>query len=105
MALLVADRSGNAATFPSVCPSRDHPFPRMPVARTHAGVTIRRLAAAPPLAPVRAGAVATVFVDARGERYAWALRRLGDPRCSCTAAHTARVCGCACRAGSPACTC
>jgi hypothetical protein len=80
MGLLVADRSGNAGTFPR----------RLPVARGagaralpaklpgHAGVTIRRLAAAPPLAPVDAGKIAVVLVDARGRSYDWALRRLGD---------------------------
>jgi hypothetical protein len=43
-------------------------------------VTIRYLAAAPPLAPVQAGKVATVLVDARGRPYRWALRRFGEPR-------------------------
>jgi hypothetical protein len=81
MGLLVADRSGNAGTFP----------PRLPDARGaaasrgapaalpgHGGVTIRRLAAAPPLVPVDAGKIAVVLVDARGRSYDWALRRLGD---------------------------
>jgi hypothetical protein len=78
MGVLVADRSGNAGTFP----------PRLPDARGaslaplagHAGVTVRRLAAAPPLAPVDAGRVAVVLVDARAVPYTWALRRLGDPK-------------------------
>lgn len=82
MGLLVADRSGNAGTFP-----RRLPDARGAAAATravpaalpgHAGVTIRRLAAAPPLAPVDAGRVAVVLVDARGRSYEWALRRLGD---------------------------
>ena len=76
MGLLVADRSGNVGTFPRGLPDR---IPPTPLAG-HAGVTIRRLAAAPPLAPVEAGRVAVVLVDARGRDYAWALRRLGDPK-------------------------
>ncbi len=78
MALLVADRSGNAGTFPPRLPGAPGWTPG-PVPG-HAGVTIRRLAAAPPLVPVNAGQVAVVLVDARGQSYAWALRRLGDPK-------------------------
>lgn len=82
MGLLVADRSGNAATFPPGL--RSGSIARDGGARAdgidgHAGVTIRRLAAAPPLTPVDAGKVAVVLVDARGEPYRWALRRYGDP--------------------------
>jgi hypothetical protein len=73
MGVLVADRSGNVGTFPQRLPPTD------PVAG-HAGVTIRRLAAAPPLAPVDAGKIAVILIDARGLPYAWALRRLGDPK-------------------------
>jgi hypothetical protein len=71
--LLVADRSGNPGTFPARLP----PSGALP---GHAGVTIRYLAAAPPLTPIAAGAVATVYVDARDHPYQWALRRLGDAR-------------------------
>jgi hypothetical protein len=71
MGVLVADRSGNAGTFPRQVPPRDGHVDG------HAGVTIRYLAAAPPLAPVQAGKVAMVFVDARGSSYRWALRRWG----------------------------
>ncbi|HEX5145493.1 MAG TPA: N,N-dimethylformamidase beta subunit family domain-containing protein, partial [Conexibacter sp.] len=78
MGLLVADRSGNSGTFPRRLP------PGAPGAQAplpgHAGVTVRRLAAAPPLTPVDGGHVATVLVDARGKPYAWALRRLGDAK-------------------------
>ncbi|HXE44841.1 MAG TPA: FlgD immunoglobulin-like domain containing protein [Conexibacter sp.] len=74
MGLLVADRSGNVGTFPSPLPGGS-PLGPLP---GHAGVTVRRLAAAPPLTPVVAGGVAVVLVDARGSAYAWALRRLGD---------------------------
>jgi hypothetical protein len=80
MGLLVADRSGNAGTFPRRLP----PDPRASPLPGHPGVTVRRLAVAPPLTPIDGGHVATVLVDARGRSYAWALRRLGDPR---TVAH------------------
>src|SRR5205807_7557779 len=56
-------------------------LPPQPGERTPgAGVTIRRLAVAPPLAPVAPGAHPTAFVDARGHRYEWALRRYGDAK-------------------------
>ena len=74
MGLLVADRSGNAGTFPAQLPPIAGRVP------SHAGVTIRYLAAAPPLNPVEAGKVAIVFVDARGRPYRWALRRFGESR-------------------------
>lgn len=73
MGLLVADRSGNTGTFPRRLP------PAGPL-EGHAGVTIRRVAASPPFGPVDAGTRATVFVDARGLSYRWALRRLGEPK-------------------------
>lgn len=77
MGLLVADRSGNVGTFPAARPPQDaHAW----VVRTPAGVTVRYLAAAPPLAPVEAGKIAVVLVDARGKPYEWALRRLGDDK-------------------------
>jgi hypothetical protein len=77
MGLLVADRSGNPGTFPARLPPVAG---RISTPATHAGVTIRYLAAAPPLTPVPAGRVATVFVDARDHPYQWALRRLGDTK-------------------------
>lgn len=82
MGLLAADRSGNVGTFPPRLPDAPGaaPLGQIPSLPTHAGVTIRRLAAAPPLTPVAAGRVAVVLVDARGLPYAWALRRFGDPR-------------------------
>lgn len=78
MGLLVADRSGNVGTFPQRLPGAPGWVPG-PVPG-HAGVTIRRLAAAPPLVPVNADQAAVALVDARGLPYAWALRRLGDPK-------------------------
>jgi len=79
MGLLVADRAGNVGSFPAPLP--DTPgAPALGPLPGRAGVTIRRLAAAPPLTPVDAGRVATVLVDARGQAYAWALRRYGDAK-------------------------
>lgn len=77
MGLLVADRSGNAGTFPRTPPPQDGRPWRV---TGRAGVTVRHLAAAPPLVPVEAGKVATVLVDARGRAYDWALRRYGDAK-------------------------
>lgn len=77
MGLLVADRSGNVGTFPRTLPPA---VGGVTPAAAHAGVTIRHLAAAPPLAPAAAGGRTTVLVDARGRPYAWALRRLGSAK-------------------------
>lgn len=74
LGLRARDRAGNVATFP-----RRPPGPGTAV-RWRAGVTVRHLAAAPPLEPVPAGARATVLVDARGRPYRWALRRWGQGR-------------------------
>lgn len=74
MGLEAADRAGNAGTFPAALP------PRAGAVSGRAGVTIRYLAAAPPVAPVQAGRITTVRVDARGRRYTWALRRYGEPQ-------------------------
>ncbi len=79
MALLVADRSGNVGTFPARLPDAPGAGAPGPLPG-HAGVTIRRIAVAPPLTPVAAGGVAVAYVDARGRPYAWALRRLGDAK-------------------------
>lgn len=44
------------------------------------GITVRYLGVAPPSAPVVAGERAQVFVDARGARWRWSLRRVGGPK-------------------------
>ena len=66
----VTDRACNTGRFPAELP---------PVAGTTrgAGVTVRYLAAQPPLTPVPAGSSAIVYVDARRHEYHWALRRAG----------------------------
>ena len=74
--LEVTDRACNTGRFPLVVPPAPGTTP-------HAGVTVRYLAAEPPLRPVPAGSDTTVYVDARQQPYRWALRRAGsqeDPR-------------------------
>jgi hypothetical protein len=66
--LNVTDRACNTGRFPAELPPAAGTTPG-------AGVTVRYLAAEPPLVPVPAGRTATVYVDARQHRYHWALRR------------------------------
>jgi hypothetical protein len=65
------DQACNTGRFPIV-------MPPAPGTTPHAGVTVRYIAAQPPLRPVPAGSVATVYVDARQQPYRWALRRSGS---------------------------
>jgi FlgD Ig-like domain len=68
--LEVTDNACNTGSFP--------PFlPPAPGSTPHAGVTVRYLAAQPPLLPVTAGSQALVYVDSRQQRYQWALQRAG----------------------------
>jgi hypothetical protein len=69
----ITDRACNTGRFPIVLPPQ-------PGSTPHAGVTVRYLAAEPPLTPVAAGAEATVQVDSRTEPYRWALRVAGEPK-------------------------
>ncbi len=71
--LSVTDRACNTGQFPAI-------IPPTPGSTAGAGVTVRYLAAEPQLDPVRAGAKATVFVDARHHSYTWTLSRLGSPK-------------------------
>lgn len=71
--LEVTDKACNTGYFPA-----EHP--PVPGSTAHAGVTVRYLAALPPLTPVTADSNATVYVDARQHRYAWALRPAGGQR-------------------------
>jgi hypothetical protein len=66
----VQDKACNVGTFPVTIPP-----PRG--LTQHAGVSVRYLAAQPPLEPVRAGSTAVVLVDSRQRPYLWALRRIG----------------------------
>ena len=61
----VTDRACNQATFPIAQP----PVTSEP----GTGVTVRYLAAQPPLGPVPAGSTATVYVDSRLQPYRWSL--------------------------------
>ncbi|HWD66151.1 MAG TPA: FlgD immunoglobulin-like domain containing protein [Solirubrobacteraceae bacterium] len=69
----VLDQACNPGSSPAVLPPAAGSTP-------HAGLTVRYLAAAPPLTPVPAGSEATVLVDARGRPYAWRLYRFGSSR-------------------------
>jgi FlgD Ig-like domain len=69
----VQDKACNVGTFPVTIPPPRGLTP-------HAGVTVRYLAAQPPLTPVRAGATAIVYVDSRQRPYRWALRRIGSKK-------------------------
>lgn len=71
--MAVTDRACNQGSFPLVLPPSAGSTP-------HAGVTVRYLAATPPLTPVAAGSDATVSVDAGQRPYAWSLRRFGSPK-------------------------
>jgi FlgD Ig-like domain len=66
----VTDAACNVGWFPAADPPTPGTTP-------HSGVTIRYLAAEPPLTPVGAGDRATVLVDSRLRPYKWALRAAG----------------------------
>jgi len=64
------DAACNVGRFPAA-------MPPAPGSTPHAGVTVRYLAAQPPLAPVAAGSSALVYVDSRRQPYRWTLQRAG----------------------------
>ena len=66
--LKVTDRACNTGRFPPE-------LPPVPGTTAHAGVTVRYLAAEPPLTAVPAGTKATVYVDSRRHAYHWTLHR------------------------------
>jgi FlgD Ig-like domain len=66
----VTDKACNTGKFPPV-------IPPPPGSTPHAGVTVRYLAAQPPLDPVPAGSRALVYVDSRQHPFRWTLRRVG----------------------------
>lgn len=68
--LEVKDAACNTGEFPPTLPPAPNSTPR-------AGVTVRYLAAQPPLDPVPAGTQTTVYVDARRQLYSWTLERVG----------------------------
>lgn len=65
------DRACSLSRFPARLPAPAGSTP-------HAGVTVRYLAAQPPMTAVRPGSTTTVAVDSRRHRYTWALRRAGS---------------------------
>ncbi len=65
------DRACSTSRFPAALPST-------PGSTPHDGVTVRYLAAQPPMTAVRAGSTVTIAVDSRRHRYSWALRRIGS---------------------------
>ena len=69
----VLDQACNPGSFPAV-------LPPTPGSTPHSGVTVRFVAAVPPVNPVPAGSDATVLVDARGRPYSWTEYRFGSPR-------------------------
>ncbi|MDP9377383.1 MAG: hypothetical protein M3P40_07445 [Actinomycetota bacterium] len=71
---IAQDRAGNAGSSAPGLPRRP------PEARGRPGVTVRALAAQPPLEPEVAGRAVSVLVDARRRAFVWRLRRLGQGR-------------------------
>ncbi len=69
----VTDAACNTGHFPAQLPPARGTTP-------HAGVTVRYLAAQPPLDPVAAGSDASVYVDSRQRPYTWTLHRVGARR-------------------------
>ena len=72
--VVARDRAGNEGTTPVKVP------PDRGESRGVPGLTIRAIAAEPPVHPVTAGSKVTINVDARGHAYHWSLRRLGTLR-------------------------
>jgi flagellar hook assembly protein FlgD len=83
MSVSALDRSCSTSTFPASIP---------PAAGStdHDGVTVRYLAAQPPMTAVAPGSTATVEVDSRQHRYTWTLTRAGS-RAVLRSGHTAAV--------------
>jgi hypothetical protein len=67
----VRDKAGNLGTAPAVLP----PVPGQ--VRGKPGMTVRELAAQPPVVAVRAGERVAFDVDARNRAYRWDVRRVG----------------------------
>ncbi len=71
--LTATDAACNTGHFPQS-------LPPAPGTTPHAGLTVRYLAAQPPLGPVPAGSTTTVYVDSRHRPYTWTLTRAGGRR-------------------------
>ncbi len=83
MSLTALDRACTRSTFPTR-------IPPPPGSTPHAGVTVRYLAAQPPLTAVTPGSTATVEVDSRRHAYTWTLRRAGS-RAALSSGHASAV--------------
>jgi hypothetical protein len=70
----VTDQAGNLGRVPARVQPGGRAIPGVP------GLTIRSLAAQPPVGPVTAGDQVTVGVDSRHRPYNWSVRRLGRAR-------------------------
>jgi hypothetical protein len=73
--LNVNDAACNEGKFPAL-------MPPAPGSTPNAGVSVRYLAAQPPLTPVPAGSTAHVYIDARNQPYRWGLYRAGSRKLS-----------------------
>ena len=78
------DAAGNFGHYPATLPNRPigvgTPVHLPAHLRDAAGVTVRQVAVVPvSFAPVKAGGKISFFIDARGSRYTWDVRRLGSP--------------------------
>lgn len=69
----VTDAACNTGHFPATLPPPEGSTPG-------AGVTVRYLAAQPPVDPVPAGSRVAVYVDSRQRPYRWALTRAGSAK-------------------------
>jgi flagellar hook assembly protein FlgD len=65
------DSTCTRSTFPTK-------LPPTPGSTAHAGITVRYLAAQPPMTASAPGTTATVFVDSRRHPYTWSLHRIGS---------------------------
>jgi len=78
VAVQARDIAGNIGTSPALdargLPAATYGAP-LP---GRGGITVRYLAVQPPTRPVRAGQPVSFGVDARGERWAWSVRRVGS---------------------------
>jgi flagellar hook assembly protein FlgD len=83
IAVSARDRACSVSRFPATVPAAAGSTP-------HDGVTVRYLAAQPPMTAVHAGSTVTVAVDSRRHRYRWALRRIGSGAVS-SSGHSAAV--------------
>ena len=79
--LVVAQRRDAAGVLGSSVPLDSKGMPTTVYGKPlpgRGGITVRPIAAQPPLLPTTAGSTASVAVSANGERFSWTLSRLGE---------------------------